>query len=47
VSGALGFKHVGYSVTIPLALVLVLLAGVPALDDLRGYLAKRMQARRP
>ncbi|HET7863627.1 MAG TPA: YoaK family protein [Burkholderiaceae bacterium] len=45
VSGALGFKHVGYSVTIPLALVLVLLAGVPAMDDLRRYLAKRFRAR--
>ena len=40
VSGALGFKHVGYSVTIPLALVLVLLAGVPAMDDLRRYFEK-------
>ena len=38
--GALGFKYVGYSVTIPLALALVLLAGVPAIDDLRGYLSK-------
>ena len=40
VLGALGFKYVGYSVTIPLALVLVLLAGVPAVDDLRGYLRR-------
>lgn len=45
VSGALGFKHVGYSVTIPLALVLVLLAGVPAMDDLRRYFAKLFRAR--
>jgi uncharacterized membrane protein YoaK (UPF0700 family) len=35
VFGALGFKYVGYAVTVPLALVLVLLAGVPAIDDLR------------
>jgi uncharacterized membrane protein YoaK (UPF0700 family) len=40
VLGAVGFKHVGYSVTIPLALMLVLLAGVPAIDDLRGYVGK-------
>lgn len=34
VVGALGFKQVGYVSTIPLALVLVSLAGVPAVDDL-------------
>lgn len=33
VLGALGFKSVGYALTIPLALVLVVLAGVPAIDD--------------
>jgi uncharacterized membrane protein YoaK (UPF0700 family) len=33
-AGALGFKHLGYVSTIPLALGLVLLAAVPALDDL-------------
>ncbi len=36
VVGALGFKHLGYVSTIPLALVLVGLAGVPAVDDLRN-----------
>lgn len=36
VAGALGFKHVGYASTAWLALVLVLLAGVPAIDDVRG-----------
>jgi uncharacterized membrane protein YoaK (UPF0700 family) len=36
VVGALGFKHLGYVSTIPLALVLVGLAGVPAMDDLRN-----------
>jgi len=41
VVGALGFKHVGYSATIPLALLLCLLAGVPAVDDLRYLRAVR------
>jgi len=40
VCGALGFKYVGYSVTVPLALLLVLLASVPAVDDLRGFMRK-------
>lgn len=35
VVGALGFKHVGYTATIPLALLLCILAAVPAVDDLR------------
>jgi len=35
VLGALGFKHVGWLATLPLAVLLVLLAIVPALDDLR------------
>ena len=34
VVGALGFKQVGCLSTVPLALVLVSLAGVPAIDDL-------------
>jgi hypothetical protein len=34
VAGALGFKHAGYLSTVPLALCLVLLASVPAIDDL-------------
>ena len=33
VTGALGFKQVGYLSTVPLALVLIGLAGVPAIDD--------------
>ena len=37
-AGALGFKHVGYLSTVPLALMLVALALVPALDDLRATL---------
>jgi uncharacterized membrane protein YoaK (UPF0700 family) len=36
VIGALGFRHVGFLFTVPLAIVLLVLAGVPALDDLRG-----------
>ncbi len=34
VIGALGFKHVGYSATIPLAVLLVAMASMPAIDDL-------------
>jgi uncharacterized membrane protein YoaK (UPF0700 family) len=34
VSGALGFHHLGYLATVPLALTLVALAGVPVVDDL-------------
>ncbi|PLK49885.1 DUF1275 domain-containing protein [Uliginosibacterium sp. TH139] len=33
--GAYGFKYVGYLATLPLALLLVLMAVVPVLDDLR------------
>ncbi|GAA4325800.1 YoaK family protein [Pigmentiphaga soli] len=36
VAGATGFKHVGYSATVPLAGLLVTLAILPVLDDLRG-----------
>ncbi|XHS78543.1 YoaK family protein [Burkholderiaceae bacterium UC74_6] len=32
--GALGFKHAGYLATIPLALILVAIASIPAIDDL-------------
>lgn len=35
VGGALGFAHAGYLATVPLALLLCVLAIVPALDDLR------------
>jgi len=34
VTGAMGFKHIGYVATIPLAALLLLLAIVPLLDDL-------------
>ncbi len=33
IAGALGFKHVGYGATVPLALMLVALASVPIVDD--------------
>jgi hypothetical protein len=39
VVGAIGFAHVGYRCTVPLAAVLVALAIVPAIDDLRGSAA--------
>ena len=35
VVGAIGFKHAGFLFTLPLALVLLLIAAVPVLDDLR------------
>lgn len=42
VAGALGFKHVGFLCTVPLAIALVVLACVPAIDDLlRGFQADR------
>ena len=37
-TGALGFKHVGFLFTLPLAVLLVLLAMMPIFDDLRRYL---------
>lgn len=36
ITGAFGFKHLGYIFTVPIALLLAVLALVPALDDLRG-----------
>ena len=35
VTGALGFKHVGFHFTVPLAAVLVLLAIMPLIDDMK------------
>jgi len=34
VLGALGFKHIGYLTTLPLAIFLLILAAVPVADDL-------------
>ncbi|WP_306360703.1 YoaK family protein [Halopseudomonas pelagia] len=48
VMGAFGFKHVGYIATVPLALALVTLAMVPAVDDVRFLIrrsARRVKAK--
>jgi uncharacterized membrane protein YoaK (UPF0700 family) len=37
--GALGFKHVGFLFTLPLATILVVLAVMPILDDMRRSIA--------
>jgi hypothetical protein len=48
VVGALGFKQLGYVFTVPLALVLVGLAGVPAVEDLLAFgRGRRVKRRRP
>ena len=36
VTGGLGFKYAGFGFTVPLAFVLLVLAAVPVVDDLRG-----------
>ncbi|MFN3790105.1 YoaK family protein [Massilia sp.] len=41
VTGALGFTHIGYRSTVPLAVVLCVLAIVPALDDLARLRRRR------
>jgi uncharacterized membrane protein YoaK (UPF0700 family) len=40
VLGAIGFQRIGYAATIPLAMILVLMASVPAADDIKDYLAR-------
>jgi uncharacterized membrane protein YoaK (UPF0700 family) len=42
--GAVGFKHIGYVSTVPLALLLLMLAIVPAFDDVTN-LARRWSRR--
>ncbi|MDX3905157.1 MAG: YoaK family protein [Pigmentiphaga sp.] len=37
VAGALSFAHFGFVSTVPLALLLTLLAAVPVIDDIQGY----------
>jgi hypothetical protein len=37
VLGALGFKYLGYVATVPLALLLILLGSVPAIDDMSHW----------
>jgi uncharacterized membrane protein YoaK (UPF0700 family) len=43
VVGALGFKHLGYVSTVPLAVLLVALAAVPAIDDVTSTLRSWMR----
>ncbi|MNX76590.1 hypothetical protein D3C86_1081020 [compost metagenome] len=43
VVGAFGFKHIGYISTVPLAMVLVTLAIVPAFDDVRLLVRRVMR----
>ncbi len=43
VAGALGFKHLGYVSTVPLAVLLIALASVPAYDDLTSLLRRWMR----
>ena len=40
VIGAIGFQHLGYAMTVPLAVILIVLASVPAADDIRAYFEK-------
>lgn len=46
VAGALGFKHVGYASTLPLAGLLVVFAIVPVVDDVRSRTRLLLRARR-
>lgn len=46
VAGALGFKHVGYASTLPLAGLLVVFAIVPVIDDFRTRTRVLLRARR-
>ena len=36
IAGAIGFKHIGFSATVPLAALLIALAVVPLIDDMLG-----------
>jgi uncharacterized membrane protein YoaK (UPF0700 family) len=46
VAGALGFRHLGYLSTVPLAVLLIALAAVPAIDDATAAAGRRMSKRR-
>ncbi|MGE5517693.1 MAG: YoaK family protein [Bacteroidota bacterium] len=46
VAGALGFKYIGYASTLPLAAMLVLLAIVPLVDDVRTRTRLLLRERR-
>lgn len=37
VTGALGFRYVGFLFTLPLSVILVLLAAMPVIDDMRRH----------
>lgn len=43
--GALGFKHIGFSATLPLALGLIVLAGLPVYEDAVLYFRLRKETR--
>lgn len=47
VIGALGFKHIGYIATVPLALTLMALVIVPIADDLNEVVQQRKARTRP
>lgn len=38
--GAYGFKYIGYYFTIPIALILLILAITPIIDDIKNYFKK-------
>jgi uncharacterized membrane protein YoaK (UPF0700 family) len=40
VAGAIGFKHIGFLSTVPLALILLVLAAVPVFDDVKAMLSR-------
>lgn len=40
ISGALGFKHLGYISTVPLAIALIALAIIPAVDDVKAWISR-------
>ena len=40
VVGAVGFRHVGFSVTLPLATLLLALGAVPVMDDVRSHMLR-------
>lgn len=41
IAGAIGFANLGYAATLPLALTLVFLTGIPAIDDARALWRRR------
>ena len=45
VAGAFGFKHAGYGATVPLAIVLIALAIVPPIDDVRASIRRQQTDR--